>query len=268
MQMGRQHSALVQGLAIAAIVALAAIGFNHVWRDYQKRQAADAIVTLSGVSSVAGFTQKVARLRSFINDNSQHRQDSEFYATWRDQTYLAQRLVTGVNDQPENRVHLECSTRTALLTLALEAAGIGTRRIDIYDADGLGSHTFLDVLNPETGAYETHDPDYDITWRDRATLRPVSIAETATELDQVEPCGRTGCGWQVASRENFKAAKLKDYFDFISVKEETRRYTVYTPRAEPETVYEHDGKRGKFCDVLAENCQDGFFDIRDPSHSR
>lgn len=261
MEAGRQQSCFAKGLAISALVALAGWAGIHAWQSNELRRVGREIVSLSGVRSMANFRDKVAQLQTFINDNSQHRQDDEFYATWRDQTFLAQRLVDGVNDQRQNRVHLECSTRTALMILALEEMGLTTRRIDIYDAQALRSHTFLDVLNPQTGAFETHDPDFDITWRDRATLKPVSIAETAADLEQVEPCGRTACGWNVVSREKFKAEKLKEYFDFISIKSE-KRHTVYTPRAVPTAIYDHENKHGAFCEIFAENCRDGFFDIR------
>ncbi len=256
------RSTVIKGLISALVVTIAAWGGAKGWHAYQLRDQADEIVALSGLRSAANFREKIGGLRAFINDSSQHRQDNEFYATWRDTLFLAQRLVGGAKDKTQDRVHLECSTRTALMTLALEAAGFTTRRIDIYDSANLKSHTFVDVLNPETGGWETQDPDYDIWWRDVKTGKPVSIAETATDLAAVEPCGRTACGWDIASRERFKAAKLKDYLDFVTVKSKTQRFALYTPRADQKTVYDHEGKRGAFCDVLAENCRDGFFDMR------
>lgn len=257
------RSTVVKGLAIAAIFAVAAWGGMKGWRSYLLQQQVQQIVVLSGLQSAASFADKIETLRAFINDNSQHKQDAEFYATWRNPLILAERMVKRAKDKNQVAVHLDCSTRTALMTWALAAAGFTTRRIDIYDATTLKSHTFVDVLNPQTGQWETQDPDYDISWRDRATGRRVSIAQSAVDLDQVEPCGRSACGWDVASRERFKAAKLKDYLDFISVKSNApaARYTLYTPRADPNAIYNRQQKSGRFCEVVSENCRDGFFDL-------
>jgi hypothetical protein len=38
-----------------------------------------------------------------------------------------------------------------------------SRRVDLYDEEDIGQqHTFLEVLNPKTGRWETQDPDYDM----------------------------------------------------------------------------------------------------------
>jgi hypothetical protein len=141
--------------------------------------------------------------------------------------------------------------------------GLATRRVDVYDAANLRSHTFLEVLNPDTGAWETQDPDYDIYWRRAGSPERVSIAEAAGDLDNVVPCGRTGCRWSISSREGTRAELLRDYLDFIVVRERasSRRFTVHTARADPAKVYEHRSRTGTFCDVLAKNCRDGLFPI-------
>ena len=53
----------------------------------------------------------------------------------------------------------------------------------------------------------------------------------AEAIDDIEPCGRTSCGWQHESREGIKAEKLKRCLDIISIKAKGGSLlAVYEPR--------------------------------------
>ena len=63
---------------------------------------------------------------------------------------------------------MECSVRSNIMARLLEAMGYETRIVAIFNtksARNLNSHSFLEVLNPETGQWETQDADYDIYWQ-------------------------------------------------------------------------------------------------------
>ncbi len=119
-------------------------------------------------------------------------------------------------------------------------------------------------MNPSTGRWETQDVDYDIYWRNKASGERISIADAAEHIDDVEPCGRTTCGWDTVSREGIRADHLRPYFDIISVTTEGKeaRYAFYTSRADLDTVYTKGSKQGTFCQVEAKRCAQGFRDIR------
>ena len=58
---------------------------------------------------------------------------------------------------------MECSSRTILMGLILRALGYETRVVAIFDSrTNLKSHSFLEVINPATGRWETQDADFDI----------------------------------------------------------------------------------------------------------
>jgi hypothetical protein len=69
-------------------------------------------------------------------------------------------MQKGLRAEP---VHMECSTRTNLMKSILQALGYDTRVVAIFNSKtNLRSHSFLEVMNPETKRWETQDVDYDI----------------------------------------------------------------------------------------------------------
>ena len=92
-------------------------------------------------------------------------------------------------------IQMECSTRTNLMALILHALGYETRVIAIFNSrSNLNSHSFIEVLNPETKQWEAQDADYDIYWRSKGTGARISLADAAEAIDDIEPCGRETCG--------------------------------------------------------------------------
>jgi len=261
--LGERRRVLLAGVGLVVVVGLAArVGANW-WREWRYQAAAMEIVGLIELPPGADFHTKVDAVRTFINDHSRHEADAEFYADWRTPYVMAEKVVAyarGIRSAP---AHMECSTRTALASAVLRGMGFATRRIDIYDAATLNSHSFLEVRNPDTGSWEVQDPDYDIFWRRASSAERVSTLEVAGRLEDVVPCGRTGCGWSISSREGIQAKDVRVYLDFIVVRERTpsRRFTMHTVRADPAKVYSYRSRTGTFCEVLAKNCRDGFFPI-------
>jgi hypothetical protein len=136
----------------------------------------------------------------------------------------------------------------------LQKLGYKTRVVAVFDTDEtLTSHAFLEVMNPETGRWETQDPQLDIFWRNKVSGERVSLADAAEGLDAIEPCGRSRCGWDLENREGSKVARMSRLLDIISLtrKERGLRYALYTSRADLNRIYTKDGKRATFCEVQA-----------------
>ena len=178
------------------------------------------------------FPQRIDKVRTFINDNSTHEIDATFWANHGNPTSFAAGLLAHAKGTLPECVHMECSTRTNLMGRILQALGYETRVVAIFNSrSNLKSHSFLEVMNPETGGWETQDADYDIYWRSKASGGRISLADRAEAIDDIEPCGRTSCGWQHESREGIKAEKLKRCLDIISIKAKGGSLlAVYEPR--------------------------------------
>jgi len=223
------------------------------------------IISRLDLAAVPDFHRRVDKVRAFINDNSIFSVDESF---WKNKEYpssFAAGLLAYSKGTASEPAHMECSTRTNLMSEILQKLGYDTRVVAVFDTDEtLTSHSFLEVMDPGTGRWETQDPQLDIFWRNKVSGERVSLADAAEGLDSVEPCGRIRCGWDLENREGSKVARMRRFLDIISLtrKERGLRYALYTSRADLNRIYVKDGRRGTFCEVQAKRCRQGFYDIR------
>jgi hypothetical protein len=260
---------ILAGLASAAIV-LAVAWFAVDWiRERQATRLTNAyvqeIISLLDLRATPDFHQRLDKIRTFINDNSVHKMDKAFWDNHGDAASFAAGVLAHAKRTATEPIHMECSTRSNLMVLVLHALGYETRIVAIFNSrTNLQSHSFLEVMNPETGRWETQDPDQDIYWRGKDSAERISLADAAQSIEDIEPCGRSACGWDHASREGIKAERLRPYLDIISITDKRRgiRYALYTSRADLAWSYSKGRKRGAFCEVEAKRCLQGFYDIR------
>ena len=265
----RTAGSILAGSALAALVLALAWFIVDAIRDRQAatqtNEQVQEIVSLLGLEAIADFHQRLDKVRSFINDHSIHKIDEAFFANHGNAAAYAAGVIAHAKDDTVAPVHMECSTRSNLMDLILHALGYQTRGVAIFSSrSDLNSHSFLEVMNPSTGRWETQDADYDIYWRDTESGERISLADAAESIDAIEPCGRGHCGWDHASHEGIKAEKLKSYLDIIGITDKRRdlRYALYTSRADLDRTYRKGHRRGTFCQVEAKRCAQGFYDIR------
>ena len=221
-----------------------------------------SIITMSGLEDITDFHDRIDKVRTFVNDNSIHKIDHAFRANHGDSAAYAAEVLAYAKGTSSEPAHMECSTRTNLMARIFRNLGYETRVVTIFNSrTNLQSHTLLDVLNPKTKRWETQDADYDIYWRSKVSGDRVSLADAAEAMAEIEPCGRASCGWNHASREGIKAQELADYLDIVSIAEKKKavRYALYTSRANLNKIYSKGSKQGRFCEVEAKRCKDGFF---------
>jgi hypothetical protein len=258
-------AAALASLAVLVLAWFAANGLRK-WQDARAARAhVQDIVARLDLAAIPDVHQRLDQVRGFINDHSERKLDAEFYANRRSAAAFASGVLAHAKGQLSDPINMECSTRTRLMRAILNALGDRTRDVAIFDSHrNLKSHSFLEVLNPETRRWETQDADFDIYWRDQRTGERVSLAERAEALDTIEPCGRDRCGWDQASREGLKPEMLKVFLDIVSItdRESGLRYAVYTSRADLDRTYRKRGNTGAFCEVETKRCEDGFHDIR------
>ena len=69
--------------------------------------------------------------------------------------------------------------------------GYDAKVVPIFDADTPASHTFVGVLNQQTGKWETQDPDKNLFWRETKSDTRISVeGYVPNRLDEVEPLQR------------------------------------------------------------------------------
>ena len=246
------------------LIAAAWIGIDR-FREARNDKAYDAkldrIVALMELPAEDDVHARFDRVRGFVNDHTRHKVDAAFYAMVGDRNGIAERVIAHAQDKTEDRVHMECASRTNLMGGVMRKLGYETRVVAIFDTQkGLRSHSFLDVKNPNTGQWESQDADHDLYWKSRSRGERVSVADAAEDIDDLLPCNRDRCGWDLVSRENIKVERLPAFLDIINVtrKELDESYALYTSRADLKAVHEIKGEKGGFCDIYAKRCSDGF----------
>jgi hypothetical protein len=259
---------LLLGLAVGAFIVVA-VWLTADWlRERRKEASADVhvqeILSMLNLASLPDFHERLDRVRGFVNDHSKHKIDKAFGHNRGNPNSFLVGLLAHAKGTAAEPVHMECSTRTSVMGRILQALGYNTRIVAVFDSNtNLKSHSFLEVLNPETRGWETTDADYDIYWRSKDSGTRISLAEMAQSIDDIEPCGRHECGWDVASREGIEAKHLIRYLDIISItaRQKAVRYALYTSRTDLDRTYRKGEKRGSFCEVEAKRCKRGFYDI-------
>jgi len=259
---------ILVGIAGTALIG-GALWLARDWVNEHRTEArTDAyvqeMISMLDLAAMRDFHRRLDKVRIFINDNSIHKIDKAFRANRGNPDVFAAGVLAHAKGIAAEPVHMECSTRTNLMSSILQALGYDTRVVAIFNSKtNLRSHSFLEVMNPETKRWETQDADYDIYWRGKGSSGRISLANAAQSIDGIEPCGRNECGWGQVSREGIKAKKLTNYLDVISItaKQKAVRYALFTSRADLNRTYSKGSKQGSFCQVEAKRCQHGFYDI-------
>jgi hypothetical protein len=253
---------------LAIAVAALCFGAQQAFGIWQTHRLHAVIVEIARSLPARTETDPSAtfdEVRTYVNAHSRHLMDAEFASYADDPLAIAEEFLKTVSQKRSDPVHLECSRRTFVMRKILETLGYETREIDLYDNEDLGrQHTFLEVRNPVTRTWETQDPDYDLYWRDRTTTLRTALTLNASDLSEIEPCGRSECGWHIVAREGQRAMEIKALLDYmVVIGSDARRYTVYSPRVELQATHTYREKFGNFCDVLGKNCRDGFVSIEE-----
>jgi hypothetical protein len=254
---------------VSSVLIGGAIWLALDWTNEQRtRTRTDAyvqeIISLLDLLVMEDFHHRLDTVRTFINDHSVHKPDKVFRSNHGNPDVFAAGVLAHAKGTAAEPVHMECSTRTNLMNSILQALGYDTRVVAIFNSKtNLRSHSFLEVMNPETKRWETQDVDYDIYWRSKVSGERISLAEAAESIEVIEPCGRNECGWGQASREGIEAKKLTDYLDIISIttKQKAVRYALFTSRADLNRTYSKGSKQGFFCEVERKRCEHGLYDI-------
>jgi hypothetical protein len=148
--------------------------------------------------------EKADAVRLFLNNNSQHLIDDEFYNHWENVPYMMAMIKNNALGQSPKPPHMECATRSTVMHHMLNALGIKSRFIVIHHKDKPGiTHTFLEIYDPARDKWSMQDPDGNIYWIKNETGRRARV-EDMLRLDvekHFTPCQTPDkCGYDDYSR--------------------------------------------------------------------
>jgi hypothetical protein len=250
--------AAVGTLVLAGLIVSAMLDQRRAQRLDGKLQK---VVNFLALSEHAKPHERFDAVRHFIHHNSHHGDDAEFRKLLGNRDLMAEEMIAYATGQRPEPIHLLCGARSQLMSAILEKLGYETRIVNLFDTDddGLRSHTFLEVKNPETGRWEAQDPDYDLHWTHNRSAARISLTEAGEDLSILQPCHRHGaCGWDLEDDEGKAPSKLRDYVDIICVTQKGERLCLFTSRAKPDRIFTLNDDRGRFCDLMPNRCTHGF----------
>jgi len=256
---------IIIGLAAFLVLGVLSYVAYDEYQDWQEekryQQKIDQILARVQIPEDASFHDRIDLVRYHIFDTTNHEMNEEFYAIWRDRNRVAQEVLNFSDGKRETQVPLECSSRTGLLDAMISALGYRTRVLNVYETGkDMPDHVFVEVRNPDTGAWEAYDADYDISWQNKNTGQRVSFVEAWSDQGSHHPCGRNGiCGWDYKSDENRNLHRIKRY-KLISIidRDAGQRYTLHPDDMDPQTQFDYKGKTATFCEHIDKNCRQGF----------
>lgn len=216
---------------LLALVTLC-VGIGYGIDEYLDRQEHQqniatygSLIPLVDIPKNASVTETADIVREFINGNSKHYMDKEFFDHWGKHDIIVQKMTAYVRGESDKPVHLECSSRGGAMELMLKSMDIKIRNINVWHhAQNFPAHTFLEVYDPQTKAWHVQDPGFDIFWKIKETGKRASAIELVKlGPDAVEPCHtETECGWD----RDYKDAQanvniLWDYMGLAVIKDRT-----------------------------------------------
>ena len=263
--MSGRHAKYLIFVSILVAVALSGYFSLSALRSFREetvyRHQIAQIKKASGIDKVPTLHGKLDTLRSFIHAQSQHNENAEFFSVWRERTKLAQNFIDGLEGRRQTPPPMECSTRSALMRAVLDAENLRTRSIDAYRVSAQGNlagHALFDVFNPETGRWETQDPEYDIHWQSQKTGERASMVDAVADMNII-PCQGEKCGWTLKNREQIESSKLRDHLAFVTTIDRAadERITFYRQGGNDKQLT-YNNKVGTYCELIEKNCADGF----------
>jgi hypothetical protein len=134
----RIYRRILAGVAGSAVIGGGALVAVNWFLEQRMTARADAhaheIISMLDLMGTLDFHKRLDRVRTFINDNSDHEIDEAFRANQGNTAAFAAGLIAhakGVSSEP---IHMECSTRTNLMGLVLQALGYQTRVVAIFNS--------------------------------------------------------------------------------------------------------------------------------------
>lgn len=175
----------------------------------------DIVALIQDNPELTSVTSRIDFAREFVYANSIHKidDDSSEYAY---DTARVLQMLYDTYQGGKNPPHLVCDTRTYALDKILRKLKLNTRVVMIFsdEGDSVGnSHTFLEVFNPDTQAWEVQDPDYNVVYVDQRNQQRVS----ATDLLMYDLSSITPVSSSPEMAESARKTLMPKYFEAMVV---------------------------------------------------
>ncbi len=240
------------------------LGGKH-YQDQTKKQAKykayATLIPLIGISDEDTFQTKTDKVRSFVFEHTRLSIDSDFREIWGNHKIIAQKIREHAQGKTTKRVPLECSSRSGIFENILFSLGHSVRSVSVFRHDRTyAGHAFSDVLNPKTGKWEAHDPQYNVFWRMKKDHKRLGIEDLIKyNFSVYEPCHTNGeCGWALSTREGQDIEDIKKFLGIAAIKDHVnnnRPLYVNLERFPFDSSWNINGQEMTFCERYKKYCR-------------
>lgn len=171
------------------------------------------------------YTDIIRNTAQFVHDNSLHLTDQEYrqYIRGNLKTVLPEiieKLLLAYQGDESEKPHIACGLRSHAMRAILEQFGIYSRLISIYsdEYEDTQSHRMLEVLHPDTGAWEVWDPDFRVNFVYHDSRKPADIMDLLFgDIERIIPIDAPIEGWEETNTKHlkdnfFEAVMFESYF--------------------------------------------------------
>ena len=249
-------------LLITALIALCVSEYGKRRQEKAEQESLNDLLAIMAVPQDQDFHATADYVRDFIWRNSVHNIDEEFYAHWGNTPVIVSKMIAYAKGQSKRPPHLECSSRSGLMSGIMKLLGYKVRSVDVYrHLDEFPAHSFLEVFNPEAAKWEIYDTDQNIYWRDTTNGQRAGIEDiiATPDLDTVQPCLQGGrCGWYEVFQA--QATTMRQYYGLAVIIDrgaDERPLLINRSRFPFDTPAMISG-RGHlaYCEYRAKNCKE------------
>lgn len=257
---------IIPALLLFFFLALTWISYDW-YKDHKEEKKINVlvqeIIAHVNIPQEASFHQKIDHIRAYIIAHSELNMNDEFYSIWRSHEKILSTFLAGIKKERDTFVPLECATRTGIMQDIAKNLGYDVRTSYAYNGlnSKLEGHVLIDLLNPETGKWESQDPRFDLYWINKTTKERASFVDIVGQTDIFEPCNAQKCGWDIISSENEVAERLRDYTSIVTTvdkKNKIRKTTFDANQIPADKQFTLNNQKGTYCDLIEKNCRNGF----------
>lgn len=186
-------------------------------------------------------TQRIDLVRSFVYRNSVH--DALQPYSWDIPRVVG--MLWETHAGTGEKAKLNCGPRALAMRSILDHIGIDSRPMMVFTDAGPAhaSHTFVEVFNRDTRAWEIQDPDFDVKYLNRDGTVLATADLLSLDLETVIPVSRRGRGWKQNGVDHLR----QNYFELAvyfprDTSTDQHLVLVNVERFDLEKVFTNDGK--------------------------
>lgn len=166
------------------------------------------VVEIITAKKPATKTELIDLVMWFVHFHSIEAIDAWHNENWDNADLVFSGMVNAYDGDRTQLPHLSCGPRSVAMARILDEFGIKSRQIGMFtdDTANLLGHQVIEVMNPDSGRWETYDPTWNVHYFDRHSEKRVPVVDIVFgDLNVIVPRTSDGLamGWDTPFMVSF-----------------------------------------------------------------